>query len=476
MPYKLICFFFLLGLAPASAQVVTVSEPLSIRNDYAYDLLGMLGGKFLLFRDKQTEFEVQAFDDNMQVAWNKLIDLDKRRPQILSAMGHREYFSVLYTFRRENNLLLKLHRYTPAANLLDSLLLLDYGEQLYPLPLTVVKSDDRTKLLVYSIAQNKEITAASIDLTRPALLWQTTLAPEDFQAGRDLHQVLVDNSGNMLVVLSKDNRKTRDMSHHFQVYEFGHATGMTVRRFDLPMQGRLTFDAFFAFDNLNQRLVAGGLYTDDGQVWARGHYFMSVPIDNPEDITLVFEEFDETFALTVMGKNYNAKNKGINESVIREVVLRRDGGILLIGERERIYERHLSGGRPTVDGFGARFVTDYFLDDMFILAVHPDGKTHWRTVLHKKQYSQDDDAIFSSFALLKSASSLRLMYNDEIRQENTVSEYVVQADGDYDRNSVLSTQNQQLRLRLRDALQVGSSEVIIPSERRSRLQLVKVAF
>ena len=113
---------------------------------------------------------------------------------------------------------------------------------------------------------------------------------------------------------------------------------------------------------------------------------------------------------------------------------------------------------------------------MFVISIHPDGKTHWKTILHKKQYSQDDDGIYSSFFLFKTPSNLRFLFNDEIRYENTVSEYVLNGVGAYERKSLLSTANLDLRLRFRDAMQVSAQELIVPSERRNRLRLVKLQY
>ncbi|MCB0626438.1 MAG: hypothetical protein KDC43_21590, partial [Saprospiraceae bacterium] len=92
------------------------------------------------------------------------------------------------------------------------------------------------------------------------------------------------------------------------------------------------------------------------------------------------------------------------------------------------------------------------------------------------QYSQDDDAAYSSYFLLKTPYNLRLLFNDEIKYENTVSEYVIQGNGHFDRNAVMSTENQKLRLRFTDAIQVASNALIVPSERRNRLKLVKVTY
>ena len=111
-----------------------------------------------------------------------------------------------------------------------------------------------------------------------------------------------------------------------------------------------------------------------------------------------------------------------------------------------------------------------------MFALHPDGSEHWNAVLHKKQYSQDDDAMYSSYFLFKTPEMLRLLFNDEIRLENMVSEFVIRGNGYHRRQSVFSTDYQRLRLRLKDAVQVSYNECIVPSERNSRLSLVKITF
>jgi hypothetical protein len=155
------------------------------------------------------------------------------------------------------------------------------------------------------------------------------------------------------------------------------------------------------------------------------------------------------------------------------LALRQDGGALLIAERHHEIVRGTGAGR----GFwrdGMRMIVDYYFDDLFVVAINPDGSLHWNTVLHKKQYSQDDEAIFSSFFLLKSPDRLHFMFNDEIKYENTCSEYVLNPIGEFDRNSLLSTVNQGLRLRFRDAIQISATECLAPSEFRNRLRLVLI--
>ena len=74
------------------------------------------------------------------------------------------------------------------------------------------------------------------------------------------------------------------------------------------------------------------------------------------------------------------------------------------------------------------------------------------------------------------ASSLRFLFNDEIRFENTVSEYVVNGRGEFDRNSLFNTRDLSLRLRFRDGVQTAGNELVLPSEHRNKLRLVRMTY
>ena len=73
-------------------------------------------------------------------------------------------------------------------------------------------------------------------------------------------------------------------------------------------------------------------------------------------------------------------------------------------------------------------------------------------------------------------SKIRFLYNDAIKRSDTVYEYVVAGNGELERNSLFNTNEDKLMLRMLDAVQVSSNVIIIPSERRSSVKLVKMTF
>ncbi len=456
------------------AQQVTVSEPVSIRDDNSYHVINDERGNVLLFRDKKTKFEVQGYDTRLHLSWEKEIELDKKNPEILEVSPLNGDFCVIYLFKQKLQPVLKIHRYSSAANLLDSCTIKVYESAFFTPNFQITFSEDKNIALIWYVENQKEITALAFDIAQMRVLWENVFAPEDNVMHRDFSQMLVNNAGDMFFVLKKNNFNSRRREHYLEIFDCGPSTGEALRRYIVPLQENLTYDVLFSYDNLNRELKAAGFYSTDNPAKAEGFYYLSIPQGSLNNQTLKFYPFEDDFVSILLEKD-KGKNKGIPEVSVQEIVHRRDGGIILIGELNKEFQRGMASSNY-YNRNGFRPITDYYYDDIFLISIHPGGEMHWKNILHKKQYSQDDDAAFSSYFLAKTPMALRVIFNDEIKQDNTVSEYVIRGNGEYDRRAVMNTERKDLNLRFRDAVQVSASEIVVPSERRNRLKLVRISY
>lgn len=488
-----LCFTWNIQL---QAQDAIVSEPVSIRNDYGYEIIGRFNDRILLFRDKYDNFEVQSFDASMHLSWNKeLNDLGRNGIQILAVVAGRNDFSVVFKQRKRGHTYLRIHKYDPGANMIDSMTVKDYGENVFTPPILVVeRSDDRNCMVVYDVAQQGKLSITCFKLDKMVVLWDKILTndavvinsmrnngnvipwdkPNTFDA--DSYDtpltMTLSNAGDLFFTSELNNRKNKMENHVFSVLHI-HAQGARVIK--VPVPDFLTTSVKFCVDNLNKHFLVAGLYTDKNKERAKGVFFIQLDYNHDYLFTSNNEPFDDKFVSILRQRDMVDDSKGIEDAVVTGMVLRQDGGVLLFAERSHEIQRGASAGR----GFwrdGMRMVVDYYFDDTFVIAIQPDGKPQWKTVLHKKQYSQDDEGIFSSFFVVRNSDKLRIIFNDEIKYENTCSEYLLSPLGEFDRNSLLNTAGQGLRLRFRDALQLSPTECIIPSEFRNKLKLVLIRF
>jgi len=471
---SLYCWILCAAVGVQAQGNMLVSEPIPLRNDYGYDLIGRLKDRILLFRDKYDEFEVQAFDNQMRMSWNrKLEDLDKNGIQVLAVIGSKNDFSVIHKIRRRSTTILRVHKYDPGANLIDSMTVKNYGERVFnPPTVEVLRSEDQNCLVFVNTADRSKLEVTCLRLDKMQVLWDQTIELDDDYFESNVNAMSVNDKGEYFLVTEINNRRTRIEEHAFQVFQV-HAGARHVVK--IPLREFLTHDVKFTYDNLNNRLVGAGLYSDKNRERANGIFFLCLKPGSDKAEILRYEAFTDKVISILRRKDVEDDTKGITDAEIQQVMLRRDGGALIIAERHHEIQRGTAAGR----GFwrdGMRMVMDYYFDDLLLVALHPNGEPHWTTVLHKKQYSQDDEATFSSFCMFRTPEKLHFMFNDEIKYENTCSDYIVTPTGDFDRNSLVNTFGQNLRLRFRDALQLSAGECLVPSEFRNKLRLVLLKF
>ncbi|CAH1001108.1 hypothetical protein LEM8419_02045 [Neolewinella maritima] len=459
------------------AQVLTVSDELTMRNDTEYSLIGKLGGQVLLLQDRENKHLLTAYGRTMNQSWEKDLELRGRNVRVLDAVADQDGtgFHLLYLYRERGRNHLQLDRYNPAGNLQDSVTLVDFGMFATAPEDEVYRSDDESKLLLLMVEQQSKARYLGIDLDSMQLLYDNELAPEKFFFGEDFLQAEISNYGDMYFVVDRDNFKSKRKEHRYEVYTHV-ADGAKTDMIDVRLGDSLTYDVFFRYDNLNKHLTAGGLYSTKDFSRADGYFFVAI---DPRATTQRphFQRFPTSLVKNVEGKKYNKRNPGITDLTVREAMLRRDGGMVMITERDRQLQRR--GGaiqNQLLNTYSGRALIDYHFDEIVAIAVNPDGSPHWSNIMHKKQYSQDDGGVYSGFFVMESPSRLRFLFNDEIRFENTVSEYVLNGRGEFDRNSLFSTRDLELRLRFRDGIQVASNELVLPSEHRNRLRLVKMTY
>ena len=285
--------------------------------------------------------------------------------------------------------------------------------------------------------------------------------------------MLINNNGEAFFIEEEDNRWNTVEKHRFvirQINQYGDKV------FQIPMSEYVNTSVKFKYDNVNQKMTAAGLYTTKNSLKALGYYLLNISSQSNAH-NFSYQPFDDEFVSSLLGKKIT-ENKGITDLSVQEIVHRRDGGILAIIEQVREVERQMASAnsRLYMRGDGLRISIDYFYENIFAISLSPEGATQWKSIFYKKQSSQDDDARYCSYFLVKTPSALRFLFNDEVERSTTVSEYVLNGIGQSERHAIMNTAGQDVNLRFRDAMQVSANEVIVPSDDRRKVKLVKIQY
>ena len=458
-----------------TAQEILMSEELAMRTDYQYEIIGKVGEKILLFEKETNEFIIQAFDKDLKNLKETKLELGKSYLKFIGLTSTSNDFTILFSHRIKGETCVSAHKYNSKVQLLDSMTMKVYERRAFAPVFQMVKSQNKEITLLYNIDREQIIETLAFDTKKMQLLWEYNYEPKDFYYRRDFVDFLIGNDASAHLILERDNERGTKSQNRFEFYSY-QAGQDKDNGYLISLKDTLWYDVHFEYDNLNKHIVAGGFYANDFLTKTLGYFYLNVNPKRDDDYVLEFHEFDEAFIQDVLGKHKKTGKDGFAEVDIQEIVLRQDGGILLIAERNREYVRQTSTMNTSFGRSQTGNQIDYYFNDLLVFSIHPDGQLHWQDILYKKQYSQDDNALYSSYFLLKTRSNLRFLYNDEIKQENVVNEYIVSGIGKPDRKNIMNTAGAELMLVMRNALQISADEVIIPSERRRQLKLVKLTY
>ncbi|MBK9255803.1 MAG: hypothetical protein IPM42_09975 [Saprospiraceae bacterium] len=469
-----IYFLFLLSIQFSVAQKVTVSNEINVRNNQSYDILPNLDDHILFYHDQGSEHIYDIYDRNLRFKRSKQLTFEKKNISVLGQLSMDSTFNLFYSFKDEGISYIRINKYDKYAELSDSLTIIKEKSKILSGKHRFAFSEDKSKVLLFS-PMDGGLNMILVDNQDMSVIYLITILVKEFDFKEDFQKLFVSNEGVVYILGQKDSYRNNTKAR-LMLLKISNPDDISTHYFN--SDGLFMNQLKLAFDNVNKNVVIAGLVSKNDENSAVGYFGFAVPESGlvPEQM-IIHHNFTPEFLAEVSGKKVG-KVKELFNLNIRDLVIRKDGGVILINEMEKQFTRRsqLASTGRFGEYFPPRGFVDYYHEDILILSTFPSGKEHWQRILFKKQFSQDDDGIYSSYFLFKTPSRLRLIYNDEIKNNNTVSEYVLDPMGNFDRKSVLSTEYQNLRLRFRDAIQLSGSSLLVPSEKNYKINLVKIDY
>ncbi|MBK8849579.1 MAG: hypothetical protein IPN73_05390 [Saprospiraceae bacterium] len=466
---------FLLFLPSPYCQKVNISRDINVRNDLSYDILHA-EENVLFFRDKGSEFYFDIFDENMEFKRSVEILFDERRPAIENIHAIDSFIQMVYAYREGPDYVSRMVRYDKKVNLIDSMELIRGPFLFSPGEMRSVLSDDMSKLALFTIDKAR-LFAVVVDTRKMEILTAGDIEVPEYRLYDQFQEAGVSNQGQLFFLFEKNNESWDKEKHMMRLVMS--ESGQTYLH-DLTCINTVNSGVKMGIDNLNQRLTIAGLYGSKSQNETEGYMVFSATITSlrqPSLHDIQTFPYDENILVDLNGVEKKSKKNQLYDFYIKTLVQRADGGFIMIAELQREYARRNVGLSNFDRSMAAsRGYVDYYSEDLILFSIQPDGSLFWRKILFKKQFSQDDEGIYSSFFIMKVPSQMHFIFNDEIKNNNTVSEYVIDPLGNYRRNSLLSTEYKNLKLRFQDAVQTSSQSFVVPSEKNGRINLVKITF
>ena len=256
--------------------------------------------------------------------------------------------------------------------------------------------------------------------------WEKTVELPYVNEMFTVYGLQVDNAGNIHISGREylpGNRNGRRGSRNFNyrvISWYQDSDRVTDYKVALPSE-KLIRDMQFAFNDKGH-LICSGFYSNGSVAGIKGAYFMRIDPKENKVLSRSVKEFDFEFITQDMNERQkeraarreaNGKDVNLFEYDLDEIVIREDGGAVLIGEQYYVEEVERSRYNPSTETWTETTTYHYYYNDIIVVNISPEGEIEWNLRIPKYQHSINDNGFRSSYHLMVVENQMCFLFYDD---------------------------------------------------------------
>ena len=468
-------------ISPVHAQKILYSpyEKFDFRTG-EFTVAGKVGEKLYVYRGSSDGYYLDAYNAAMERQATVILDFMPRR-----AFGTK---FITYTDK-----IIVLYQVTESSRVIQYATLLDADGRLVKDPVQVdeVKASflgGRSGLYNYAISHNKQHIVIYGAGTRGAelsarVVWLDTslnknsISETQYTADNNISfgEGVVNDKGEFMVPVYTPYG-ARDYADRVWMLSLNMG-GKAFNAVEMPLNGLFTAGTYMELSLAGDRVYAGGFYSDK-----KNGNFEGIIYTYYDVAEKTFKEF-KTIAFSERMRNATGERnlkRAFNDFQVRQLIVRNDGGFVLIAEDFFITTRNSYN-----QGFGyyswyyptmSASVREYNYGDILAVSCNGNGDPEWAEFIRKMQYSQEDGGLFSSYALINTGGSLGFLFNDFNTTHSKIQLASLDAGGKAVVKSLTGYSNEDPDWLPKSGRQVSAKEFVAPCLKRNQICFAKVVF
>lgn len=286
-------------------------------------------------------------------------------------------------------------------------------------------SPDSSALLVYCDMPSKKKEAGQTELyvfdqnIHP--VWQRkVLLPPDQHEPLEMTAYAIDNERDVYLLGQVSGRKqshwdnpaensSKQTNYPHQVLHYQNL-GATLHQYPLTMGHKYLKDARLRVTK-DQQVLCVGFYADKSGKDIAGSFLMNIDGNTNHAMSPSFQPLEaDCFSETSHNNQEKiTKSLKLSDYVLRDVVLRENGGVTLVAEQLKV--KAVSSFLSGIFSTGPyKYYNAY--ENILIVDLDHRGKIHWAQQIYKDQPSANNSGLFSSYAMSVVGDKLYFIFND----------------------------------------------------------------
>lgn len=325
------------------------------------------------------------------------------------------------------------------------------------------------------------------------LLWQKDMKVPYQDHLFDIEGYEVDNQGNfyLLAVVYEGRavkRRGGKANYQYSIWSYTD-NGNGVKEYKMGLDESFITDMTFKVSNSGE-IVCAGFYSPKSTFRISGTFYQKINPQSNDIEVQTTKPFDTQFLAEFMSDKKASKGKGLYRFDLDNMILRTDGGAILMAEQFYIDERTTTSRV----GYTRDTRTDYYYyyNDIIVVNMAPTGEIEWATKVPKYQVTTNDGGHFSSYSYMIKGSSIHLIYNDNPKnlfptnagnrthsfngKKSVVTLATLTADGHLKRSLLFSNRDERIITRPKACEQMSIDQMVICGEWGRRAKVGILAF
>lgn len=330
-----------------------------------------------------------------------------------------------------------------------------------------------------------------------------------------VENIRVDDNGYVYVMgvkfqEGKERRASKrdgDPTYTYKLISYHYNDGkVTPKEYDIKLKDKFITDMQYAITD-DGNIVVSGLYSKVGTYSIKGAFYLTVDAQSREIVKTSFKEFDFEFLTEHLSerkkkkaKKKEAKGKKSPELYqydLQELILREDGGVVLIAEQ--FYIQVVTSSYTDANGHTHTTTTYYYhYNDIVVVNINPQGEIEWNVRIDKQQTSTNDGGFFSSYTSHVKDDKIYIIFNDNPKnmfqsnsidptnkpktrsfipyKESVIAIVEINSDGYMKKDILVKTEKGEVVSRPKVAEQLTDDETILFAQRKKEYQFIRLNF
>jgi hypothetical protein len=512
MTYKVLWGIWLLllvasvSVAQSSLPRIYYTEP--EREDSRrtnFEIIGKVGGNFLVYKANRADDAICIYDNEMKL--KERVKLEVTPDQIINVdfIAYTDFFYLFYQYQKKNVVHCVVVKMDGNARQQMEPVLLDTthigwasNNKIY----STINSDDKQRILVFKINSKnpKSFYFTTLLYDQSLQLQKKDRLSLGMEERNDyLTEFYLTNEGDLAFGKLIKPSGNDYISKVFLITKYADSASFVIK--DVGTGDRMLDEVKLKVDNNNKKLLLNAFYYKQKRGNIEGLYSVTWNINTQEKTSELTSVFNDDLRAAAKGRDANIR-MAFNDYFIKHVLIRKDGGYLLVSESQYNTSRgtafnrwdYFNWGNPWLSPLdyyyspyfnswnspfnrwgGPNNLTRYHAENMMILSYDKDGKLEWSNVIPKSQFDDESENLIS-FQMMNTGAEIHFLFNQSERRVLMLNNQSLSADGKITRNPTLKNLDKGYDFMPRFGKQVSARQLLVPCLYRNYLCFAKLDF